>query len=530
MDQFQAGKCLRISGTLTNRKLMSSPCNYPRPVAVTITGRLILAAAFSVLGLLVLVGTDVSAQPTREPIVRVVDMNLGESAKVTLSNGDTVRVKLVDLVEETDSLRAAIRSALVTVEVNGKTVQLSSGNYNLPLEVGDVQIDCPITRGYRSNSRRDVWALEKDVRLRLWPTNSPLIDPTTFTYPVKQRWFATYTQMSNEPTYVDGGEQPNSKDIYYHNDLDFGGCEGLIDVVAATDGLVVSSGENTLPGYEDSPVNQRYDVVYLLDDRGWYYRYSHLFSIGDAITPGARVTMGQKMGVLGKEGGSGGWSHLHFGIVSRQPSGNWGTQDAYAFVWETYLRENKPALIAVARPHHLNAIGEKVILDASKSWSASGRIASYNWTFTDGSKATGSTVERSYDKPGMYTETLRIEDAQGNIDFDFAVVQVVDPSKPDELPPSIHPTYSPTTGIHSGDRVTFKVRTFRTTDGEEVWDFGDGSRPVTVKSDGNVHKLAKDGYAVTEHTFKKPGVYLVRVQRTNARGETAVGCLAVHVE
>ena len=473
---------------------------------------------------------SVMAQPSIDPIVRAVDINIGESIKVKLADGSSAQVKMLGLVEVKDSLRGAIRSALVTIELNGKKVQLSSGNYNLPVVSGAVQIDCPITGGYRANSGRDMWALEKDARLRLWPAKSPLTKPGTFTYPVDQRWFATYTQMSNEPTYVDGGERPHSKEIYYHNDLDFGGCEGMIDVFAATDGLVVSSGQNILPGYEDSPTRPRYDVIYLLDDRGWFYRYSHLFSIDKAVRPGSRVVMGQKIGVLGKEGGSGGWSHLHFGIVSRQPSGSWGTQEAYAFVWDAYVREKKPELIAVARPHHFLAVGEKARLDATKSWSSKGPIAAYEWTFTDGRQASGPIVERSYNEAGMYTETLEIKDDRGNTDFDFAVVQVVDPTRPDELPPSIHPTFAPTTGILPGDKVTFKVRSFRITEGEEVWDFGDGTAPVTVKSDGNIEKLAKDGYAVTEHAFKNSGTYIVRVQRTNARGESAIGCLVVHVE
>ncbi|MGH9841482.1 MAG: hypothetical protein ACREEM_22235 [Blastocatellia bacterium] len=49
------------------------------------------------------------------------------------------------------------------------------------------------------------------------------------------------------------------------------------------------------------------------------------------------------------------------------------------------------------------------------------------------------------------------------------------------------------------------MRTFRTTDGEETWDFGDGSAPVTVKSDGNVNPLAPQGYAKTVHRYKKAG-------------------------
>src|SRR5262249_40867355 len=87
-------------------------------------------------------------------------------------------------------------------------------------------------------------------------------------------------------------------------------AEALVDVVAATDGLVVSSGTAVLDGYEKTPVQPRYDVIYLLDEQGWYYRYSHLHSFDAAVKPGARVKMGHKLGLLGKEGGSGGWSHL----------------------------------------------------------------------------------------------------------------------------------------------------------------------------------------------------------------------------
>ena len=68
---------------------------------------------------------------------------------------------------------------------------------------------------------------------------TPWVARGTFRYPVKQKWFATYTQMANEPTYVDGGERPDVRKIYYHSGLDIGGREGDVEVVAATDGLVV---------------------------------------------------------------------------------------------------------------------------------------------------------------------------------------------------------------------------------------------------------------------------------------------------
>jgi hypothetical protein len=336
--------------------------------------------------------------------------------------------------------------------------------------------------------------------------------------------------MANEPTYVDGGEVPGAKRIYYHYGLDCGGAEGMVEVVAATAGKVVSGGTNMLAGFEEGPAKPRYDVIYLLDDRGWYYRYSHLQVIDSAIRPGAEVRLGQKLGLLGKEGGSGGWSHLHFDITSRQPSGMWGIQEGYAFLWEAYQRKFKPRIVAVARPHHFVFAGEPVVLDASKSWSADGRIARYGWSFTDGTTASGAIVRRIYSHSGEYSEVLKVTNARGDVDYDFAIVLVADQSSPDALPPTIHPVFAPTTGIHAGDEVTFKVRTFRTTFGNETWDFGDGTPQVTVQSDGNVNSLAKDGYAITRHRFAKPGHYLVRVERSNERGQKAIGHLHVRVD
>jgi PKD domain/Peptidase family M23 len=466
-------------------------------------------------------------EPKAEPTLRAVDLRIGEAAEVTFADGSTAKVTLLDLQEKTDSMAKAVREARVKVQVNGAEAWLTSANYNLPQSVGGVQIDCPITRGYNASSGEDSWGLEKDARLRLWPAGSPWIEPGTFVYPLKQRWFATSTQFSNEPTYVDGGDKPDRKKIYYHNDLDFGGCEGLVEVVAATDGLVVSARDKTLDGYSLTPVRPRYDVVYVLDARGWYYRYSHFHSIDDAIQPGTRVHMGQRMGLLGKEGASGGWSHLHFGIKSRQPSGKWGTQEAYAFAWESYLREQKPALIAVARPHHLIRAGETITLGASKSWAAAGKIASYEWTLTDGTKSSAAKFEHIYTKPGSYSEILKITDAAGHTSYDFAIVQVIGADLVN-IPPAIHPSFSPTMNLKPGQEITFKVRTYRDSGGE-TWDFGDGSAPVTVKSDGNAKALAKPGYAITQHAFAKPGDYVVSVEHVNARGEKAQAHLWVRI-
>ncbi len=477
-------------------------------------------------------------QPALKPIVRVVDLNIGESTTVTLNNGEQVKVKLLYLKESRDPIRQAIRSAIVAVQVDNESIALESGMYNLPKKIGRVQIDCSITKGYNSNGTPGFWGLDKDARLRLWPADSPLLRPGSLIYPVDQKWFATRTWFDNEP--VAGGTKILPK-IYYHSGLDIGGSERQVKVFAATDAVVVSSGEDVLPEYlleggatakygqGKSPVAPRSDVVYLKDNRGWYYRYSHLHKINEAIRPGRLIDQGTEIGLLGKKGASGGWSHLHFEIKSRQPSGKWGTQAGYAFLWEAYRNQYQPRLIANTRRKSFLMAGEDATLDGSKSWSATDSINSYLWTFSDGTTASGPRVTRTYEQPGVFSEILKVTNETGNVDYDFAEVHVLDPKQPDQYSPRIHAAYWPTLANRVNEPITFKVRSFGNQDGNEVWDFGDGSSPIRVKSDGNLDPQAKDGYAITYHSYEQPGDYIVTVKRTRNDGVTATARLHVQV-
>ncbi len=475
-----------------------------------------------------------------------VELNANETREVTLTDRSTVRLKLLSVDERRDPLRGAIREARVEIEVNGKPLVLLSGMYHLPVTFAGIQIDCPVTKGYTNNAiRGNTWGISKDARLRVWPGGSPWIDTDDFAYPLRQRWFAGDTQMGNEVTYVDGDEVPGFKQLICHYALDFSGVEGMDDVLATARGRVISAGTQAwtglknLAGFQESPAVPSYDSVQVLDDRGWIHGFYHLNQIDSAIRPGNRVELGQKLGVLGKEGESGGFAHLHYQIFSRQPSGLWGSHDAYAYVWEAYHRQMKPKVVAVARPHQLVSTGEKLRLDGSRSWSASGKVRRYEWTLSDGTKAPGPTVEHTYRESGEYSEILRVSDERGNVSYDFAVVQVIDQSSPALVPPTIHCAYSPTMGIKPGDPVTFKVRSFRTNASGETWDFGDGTPKVTVTSGRNISLaakdddavvLAKDGYSVTQHRFAKPGDYIVSAEHRNERGRRATGHLWVRVE
>ena len=401
--------------------------------------------------------------------------------------------------------------------------------YRLPEPINGIQLDCPITGGLRNSSHINHWRLEKDARLRVWPADAPWVAKGTFGYPLEQRWFASHTAFSNEPV----SARPNGQ-LYYHAGLDLGGCESLTRVVAATDALVVSAGNHIVRGHEKtagSPVDARYDVLYLLDDRGWYYRYSHLHSFDPTIKPGMKVKKGQLLGLLGKMGGSGGWSHLHFEIKSLQPSGKWGTQDAYAFLHQGYREKYSPELLAVARPGHIAVAGGTVSHDGSRSWSDDGKIASYQWQFSDGTTASGALVKKEYPLPGTFRETLTVTHSNGETDVNFVRVKVFSRGEDGAMvaPPRLHASYNPTFGIKPNQPITFKVRAFGTTHGEETWDFGDGSPPVKTKSDGNIEQLAPDGYAVIDHRYEKPGNYLVHVKRIDEHNRLAEDRLYVRV-
>jgi len=464
-----------------------------------------------------------------EPMA-TVDLNVGDAAEVTPPGGIPARIRLLDVTEHRDDVRGAIRRAEVTVEVNGERATLVAANYRLPARVGDVQIDAPVTGGYGpQSSHPNPWAIRKAARLRVWAPEAPWLAPGTFAYPVAQRWAACGTQMANEPTYVDGGERPNTERVYYHFGLDFGAAEGLVEVRAVTDALVLAVEHDVLAGTDQQAFSPAPGRACLLDHHGWRWLYGHLQSFRPEVRAGVVLRAGQPMGVVGKQGASGGWSHLHLGLHRPMPDGERGADDAYAFALQAYLAEYSPPVLAVASPHHLAWAGQPVLLDGSRSLSPAGRPLCCTWTLGDGAIAEGATVERSYDRAGVYREMLEARDDAGNAAVDFATVVVLDRDRPDELPPSIHAAYAPTVGIRPGEPVTFKVRRFTKAAGRETWDFGDGSEPVHVASDGNVDPHARDGYAQTEHAFARPGRYIVSATTRNPAGLDGVARLAVDV-
>jgi murein DD-endopeptidase MepM/ murein hydrolase activator NlpD len=462
-----------------------------------------------------------------EPLFRSVDLDIGQTREVVLPDGTSATVKLLDVKELRDPVRDALRGAELNVEVNGVRGVVPCATYNLPTLLGGVRIDCPVVKGYL-RSYSNYWSIERDARFRIWPLDGPLIQPGTFVYPVEQRWGAAGTLFDNE---IGDGELYGPERVYYHQGFDFGGADRIVPVYAATDGVVVSARGKSL---DDIPecVRPRYDVVYLRDPRGWYYRYSHFDSIDAAVQVGGNISIGQKVGILGKEGASGGWSHLHFELIRPQENGTYGSDSMYAFLHQAYMAKNGEPVIAVARPQILGFVGDPILLDGSRSWSAAGPEGmKYEWSFDDGTTATGARARHVFVKSGRYRPTLKVTDAKGNVDYDFGKVTIAEPGVPPLQRCYLHATYWPTKDIRVGDEVTFLARSFRFAppQGDEIWDFGDNSPTARTRSDGAVDHRNKDGYGTVTHRFRAPGDYVVTVRRNNDDGQWAVDKLDVRV-
>src|SRR2546422_10996593 len=83
--------------------------------------------------------------PPRTTLLRAVDLDVNETQEVVLGDRTRVRVKLLSVDETRDPMRDAVREARVKIEINGRSLVLTSATYHLPLKFGGVQIDCPIT-------------------------------------------------------------------------------------------------------------------------------------------------------------------------------------------------------------------------------------------------------------------------------------------------------------------------------------------------------------------------------------------------
>jgi PKD repeat protein len=480
---------------------------------------------------------------------KYISLNINESTKVKLFDGTQASIKLLKVVYKKDKIRKAVREANILLLVDGEEKWIGAGNQNLPVKFENVKIDCPITKAHLENGNfpKGMWRLNKEVKLRIWPINYDINQDDLIAFQSKQKWFGTgQTTHGLEPVEIDHDcTKPNDKDkIYYHWGMDLAGVKGYTPVLAAGDGVVISVGrielgkpsENDSNYFKEEPFfnvpdsiarlpKPRFERIFVRMNNGCVYRYSHLDQI--LVKLGDTVKGGDVIGILGNNMSD--FAHNHFEIwsIDEDDDNNYTLELAYPYVWESYIKNHKPKILAVVGTHKYIAVGDSVKLDASRSVSFKGEITDYEWTFHDSTIAKGVEVYKKFNKPGYYSEQIKVTDDKGNTAYDFANVIVVYDDKPDKIYGYPTAGYYPTLDLKAGDTITFKGRYFNIDEGEDHWDFGDGTTRIT-HSKGEPY--APNGYVELKHIYKKPGHYTVTFTRQTDEGIPSTSQLSVFIE
>lgn len=88
--------------------------------------------------------------------------------------------------------------------------------------------------------------------------------------------------------------------------------------------------------------------------------------------------------------------------------------------------ENKPPTAAATATPTIGTAPLTVSFDGSASADSDGSIATYLWTFGDGSTATGKTASHTYIGAGEYTATLQVTDDKGATDTTTVIIKAED--------------------------------------------------------------------------------------------------------
>jgi hypothetical protein len=419
---------------------------------------------------------------------RFVYLDPGQTYTFRLKDGTEKRITLVSVKEYEDSVIHLIRRADVKVEIDGRLVGLVCAPYVMPTEIGGLRIQADTTSAWLSIPRR--------VQFSLWDASDPIVDPNLFCFPLPgYRLFSHGMQAYNEPVHLgDRDGDPQGQRFYHNYGVDLAGYEGRQKVLSCISGTVVRTDPDQ-------------GSLFIRDDRGFILFYGHLDSILSGIKVGSVVSRGQWVGMLGKRGASGNFSHLHVGAYLSESAMNMDrlnrNLNLYPWIVAAYQHEDATNLYAVARPHKMALTGDNVLFDGSNSLSFKSNITSFKWEFHDGTSADGPVAEKVYNKPGCYIASLWIKNAQGDVDVDFCKMKVFSRSAPEGVIPTLFVTYYPSARVYVDDPVNFRL-----------WPQGMEVENIRIEFDDGTIIRNYRAYSAFTHKFKTPGIHIATVTGT----------------
>lgn len=393
--------------------------------------------------------------------------------------------------------KRVFRSAEVEVDVSGTRATLRARPFETPKEVNGLRLYVETTRAWATELQLDPMPeVRGAVRFSCVAAGAPWA-PSGLRFPIGDyRWRAnTYNN-----TWL--ALVPYNRH-YYHRGEDFGAIPDRLEVLASVTGVVARS---PLPNGDG-----RSNGLMIRDPAGLEISYSHMNTetILSHLTNTAPIRAGEAVGRTGMT-----WSgrksqhndpHLHWAL-----SVDGKAIASYPFMVEAYLRDYPDPLLAVAGGYHYATPGDTVELDASRSVARPGRrIVRYQWRLHDGREIETAHAKLKVDRPGLFSEELRVFADDGSEDRDFAQLRVWD----------MHPGarfaagwfyHYPVRGAKAGTPILFWNRLYGTTGPVEI-DFGDGSPPVWIDQQAT-HAYNQAGHYTAALRGRGPGDEPLEVQ------------------
>jgi murein DD-endopeptidase MepM/ murein hydrolase activator NlpD len=413
---------------------------------------------------------------------RFVYLDLGETHVFKLKNGTQREITLKALQEHRDPVINLLRRAQVTVDINGKPLELTCAPYVMPTVIDGLRIQADTSSGWLD--------IPKRVQFSLWDASDPIVDTALFGFPLSEyRLFSQGTQAYNEPVHLGHRDGDPAGQRFYHNyGVDLAGYEGRQPVLSCIDGTVAK-------------VDREQGDLCVRDDQGLILHFGHMDSINAGISLGTKLQRGQQVGVLGKRGPSGNFSHLHIGVdLSMSEAGRMSRNlNLYPWLVTAFQHESRATTLAVARPFKSVLTGDSVRFD-SAALAFQSKVLSYEWAFHDGTCVQGPSAEKIFSSPGCYIASLWITDDQGQRDVDFCRVRVYSRADPENTVPTLFVTHAPSRHVRVDQAVHFRI-----------WPQGGDVDPINIDfGDGGSVKNYTPYSGIT-HRFKRPGIHVVSV-------------------